>query len=126
MVKRRERTRQLIELGRLVVKVDLVELTGDDRATLYGAFIAVAAKLRGEEREEALTRCTVEVGEHLLPTLKVAARSMIVGQPTTQMNEHSSHTCLNLIDTDPETRPDPVIGKIIETVQNEHLARDRW
>ena len=48
-VKRRERTRQLIELGGLVVKAGLVELADDDRATLYGAFLTVAAKLRGEE-----------------------------------------------------------------------------
>ncbi len=53
-VKRRERTRQLIELGGLVVKAGLVELTDDDRATLYGAFLTIAAKLRGEQREQAL------------------------------------------------------------------------
>lgn len=44
-VKRRERTRQLIELGGLVAKADLIELTDDDRAALYGAFLTVAAKL---------------------------------------------------------------------------------
>ena len=54
VVKRRERTRQLIELGGLVVKAGLVNLTGDDRATLYGAFLAVADRLRGEERTNAL------------------------------------------------------------------------
>ena len=53
-VKRRERTRHMIELGGLVVKAGLVELTDDDRATLYGAFLTVAAKLRGDEREQAL------------------------------------------------------------------------
>ena len=53
-VKRRERTRQLIELGGLVAKAGLVELTDDDRATLYGAFLTIAAKLRGEQREQAL------------------------------------------------------------------------
>jgi hypothetical protein len=53
-VNRRERTRQLIELGGLVVKAHLVELTDDDRATLYGAFLATAAMLRSEQREEAL------------------------------------------------------------------------
>lgn len=53
-IKRRERTRQLIELGGLVVKAGLVELADDDRATLYGAFLTVAAKLRGDERERAL------------------------------------------------------------------------
>jgi hypothetical protein len=53
-VKRRERTRHLIELGGLVVKAGLVDLTDDDRATLYGAFLATAAMLRSEQREEAL------------------------------------------------------------------------
>jgi hypothetical protein len=53
-VNRRERTRQLIELGGLVVKAGLVELTDGDRATLYGAFLATAAMLRSERREEAL------------------------------------------------------------------------
>ncbi|WP_373280350.1 conjugal transfer protein TraD [Novosphingobium naphthalenivorans] len=51
-VKRRERTRQLIELGGLVVKAGLVELTGDDRAILYGAFLDVAARLRSDDGEQ--------------------------------------------------------------------------
>lgn len=55
-VKRRERTRQLIELGGLVSKARLVELTDDDRATLYGAFLAIAAALQGENCEETLVR----------------------------------------------------------------------
>ncbi len=55
MVQRRERTRHLIELGGLVQKAGLVELTDDDRAVLFGAFLAVAAKLEGEKRIEALT-----------------------------------------------------------------------
>lgn len=54
-MKRRERTRQLIELGGLVAKADLIELTADDRAVIFGALLAVAAKLRGDEREQALT-----------------------------------------------------------------------
>jgi len=53
-VKRRDRTLHLIELGGLVVKAGLVELTDDDRATLHGAFLAIAAMLRSEQREEAL------------------------------------------------------------------------
>jgi len=53
-VKRRERTHHLIELGGLVVKAGLVELTDDDRATLYGAFLATAVMLRSEQRAEAL------------------------------------------------------------------------
>jgi hypothetical protein len=55
VMQRRERTRHLIELGGLVQKAGLVELTDDDRAVLLGAFIAVAAKLQGEEREQAIT-----------------------------------------------------------------------
>lgn len=55
MVKRRERTRQLIELGGLVAKADLIELTDDDRAVIFGLLIAAAATLRGEQREETLT-----------------------------------------------------------------------
>lgn len=53
-MKRRERTHHLIELGGLVVKAGLVELTDDDRATLYGAFLATAGVLRSEQRSEAL------------------------------------------------------------------------
>lgn len=53
-MKRRERTRHLIELGGLVVKAGLVDLTDDDRAVLYGAFQAVADRLSGGDREQAL------------------------------------------------------------------------
>ncbi len=42
VVKRRERTRHLIEIGGLVVKSGLVELTNDDLAALYGAFLELA------------------------------------------------------------------------------------
>ncbi len=51
---RRERTRHLIDLGGLVKKAGLVELTDDDRQVLLGAFLAIAAKLQGEDREQAL------------------------------------------------------------------------
>ena len=53
-MKRRERTRNLIQLGGLVVKAGLVELTDDDRATIYGAFLTIADRLRGDERDTAL------------------------------------------------------------------------
>lgn len=53
-MKRRERTRQLIELGGLVAKAGIVELAGDDRAVIYGALLNVGARLRGEEGAEAL------------------------------------------------------------------------
>jgi len=54
-VKRRERTRHLIELGGLVVKAGLVELTGDDRALLYGAFLEIVDALQSENREQIIT-----------------------------------------------------------------------
>ncbi|MFA6114603.1 MAG: conjugal transfer protein TraD [Sphingomonas sp.] len=54
VVKRRERTRHLIELGGLIVKAGLIDLTDDDRATLYGALISISDKLRGEDRDHAL------------------------------------------------------------------------
>ena len=54
-MKRRERTRHLIELGGLVVKAGLVELTDDDRAVILGLLIEAAAKLRGPDREQVLT-----------------------------------------------------------------------
>lgn len=45
---RRERTRHLIELGGLVQKAGLVDLTNDDRATMLGGLLALADMLGGE------------------------------------------------------------------------------
>jgi len=53
-VKRRVRTRQLIELGGLVVKSGLVALTDDDRPAILGVLVEGAATLQGEFSEEAL------------------------------------------------------------------------
>lgn len=53
-MKRRERTRHLIELGGLVVKAGLVDLADDDRATIYGALLSAVERLRGDERANAL------------------------------------------------------------------------
>jgi hypothetical protein len=44
---RRERTRHLIELGGLVQKAGLVDLTDDDRATMLGAFLDLANQIQG-------------------------------------------------------------------------------
>ena len=52
-VERRKRTRQLIELGGLVVKAGLVNLTGDDRAMIYGALLWMANKLKSNQGEQA-------------------------------------------------------------------------
>ncbi len=52
-VERRKRTRHLIELGGLVVKAGIVNLTGDDRAMIYGALLWMADKLRSAQGEHA-------------------------------------------------------------------------
>lgn len=52
-VERRKRTRHLIELGGLVVKAGMVDLTGDDRATILGALLWSADKLKSEQGERA-------------------------------------------------------------------------
>jgi hypothetical protein len=49
---RRDRTRQLIELGGLVTKAGLVELVEDDRATLLGALLDLAGQLQGTGDED--------------------------------------------------------------------------
>jgi hypothetical protein len=51
---RRERTRHLIELGGLVAKAGLIELTDDDRAVIYGALLEAAARLRSADRAQHL------------------------------------------------------------------------
>ena len=52
-VERRKRTRHLIELGGLIVKAGIVELTGDDRAMIYGALFWMADKLKSDQGEQA-------------------------------------------------------------------------
>jgi hypothetical protein len=52
-VERRKRTRRLIELGGLVVKAGIVDLTGDDRATIFGALLWMADRLKSDQGEQA-------------------------------------------------------------------------
>ncbi|TPI24583.1 conjugal transfer protein TraD [Mesorhizobium sp. B3-1-6] len=52
-VERRKRTRHLIELGGLVIKAGIVDLTGDDRATILGALLWMAEKLKSAEGEQS-------------------------------------------------------------------------
>ena len=54
-MKRRARTRQLIELGGLVAKAGVVELVDDDRAVILGLLTDAAARLRSADRETQLT-----------------------------------------------------------------------
>jgi hypothetical protein len=48
---RKARTRQLIELGGLVAKAGLDQVTGSDRALLLGALLAIAERLREPDGE---------------------------------------------------------------------------
>ena len=52
-VERRQRTRHLIELGGLIVKAGVVDLTGDNRAMIYGALLWMADKLQSDQGEYA-------------------------------------------------------------------------
>jgi hypothetical protein len=52
-VERRKRTRHLIELGGLVVKSRVGDLTGDDRAIILGALLWIADKLKSNQGEHA-------------------------------------------------------------------------
>ena len=53
-MKRRERTRHLIELGGLVVKSGLIDISNDDRTVLYGAFLELILQLQPETREQVI------------------------------------------------------------------------
>ena len=52
-VERRKRARHLIELGGLVVKAGVVDLTGDNRAIILGALLWMADKLQSDQGERA-------------------------------------------------------------------------
>ena len=52
-VERRKRARHLIELGGLVVKAGIVDLTGDDRAIILGALLWMADKLKSNQGKQA-------------------------------------------------------------------------
>jgi Conjugal transfer protein TraD len=52
-VERRKRTRHLIELGGLVVKAGVVDLTGDDRVIILGALLWIADKLQSDQGDQA-------------------------------------------------------------------------
>jgi hypothetical protein len=62
-VERRKRTRHLIELGGLVVKAGVVDLTGDDRSIIYGALLWMADKLQSDQGEHARALWTAK-GKH--------------------------------------------------------------
>ncbi|WP_446655380.1 conjugal transfer protein TraD [Blastomonas sp.] len=54
-MKRRERTRRLIELGGLIVKSGIDQLVDDDRAVIYGLLVEAAAKIRDAGGPQQIT-----------------------------------------------------------------------
>ena len=52
-IERRKRTRRLIELGGLVVKAGVLDLTGDDRAIILGGLLWMAEKLQSDQGAHA-------------------------------------------------------------------------
>ena len=52
-MRRRERTRHLIELGGLVQKAGLVDLADNDRATIYGALLELVGRAREGDAGDA-------------------------------------------------------------------------
>jgi len=54
-VKRRERTRRLIELGGLIVKSGFDQLVDDDRAVIYGLLVEAAARVRDAGGPQQIT-----------------------------------------------------------------------
>ncbi|WP_454714563.1 conjugal transfer protein TraD [Caulobacter segnis] len=55
-MQRRERTHHLIELGGLVTKAGLVDLTDDDRAALLGGLLELADQLKDTGHADVLAR----------------------------------------------------------------------
>ncbi|MBZ9814742.1 conjugal transfer protein TraD [Mesorhizobium sp. CA7] len=51
-IERRKRTRYLIELGGLVIKTGIVDLTADGRAIIYGAMLWMADMLKSDQGEQ--------------------------------------------------------------------------
>ena len=54
VVKRRQRTRQFVELGGLIAKAELIELTKVDCAVILVIVVTAVAMLRSEDRDQAL------------------------------------------------------------------------
>ena len=52
-VERRKRTRHLIELGGLVIKAGIADLTSDDRAIILGALLWMVEELKSNQGEQA-------------------------------------------------------------------------
>ena len=62
---RRARTRKLIELGGLVQKSGLVDVTNDDRALILGTLILAARSLENPESKEKRERWRA-IGEEVM------------------------------------------------------------
>jgi hypothetical protein len=75
-VERRKRPRRLIELGGLIVKAGVVDLTGDDRTMIYGALLWMAGKLKSDQGDHARSLWT-EKGKQAFAVERVTDASTI-------------------------------------------------
>ena len=80
-VERRKRTRHLIELGGLVVKAGVADLTGDDRAIILGALLWMADKLKSNQGEQARALWTAKGREAFAVERAIDAPSLSQGTP---------------------------------------------
>ncbi|WP_316171422.1 MULTISPECIES: conjugal transfer protein TraD [unclassified Bradyrhizobium] len=74
-VERRKRTRHLIELGGLVVKSGIVNLTGDDRATIFGALLWCVDKLQSDQGQQARALWVEKGKQALEPALATHSKT---------------------------------------------------
>ena len=81
-VERRKRTRHLIELGGLIVKARVLDLTGDDRAMIYGALLWMADKLKSNQGDQARALWTTKGKEAF--ALERATDAPTISQETPQ------------------------------------------
>ncbi|MBI5321168.1 conjugal transfer protein TraD [Bradyrhizobium sp.] len=79
-IERRKRTRHLIELGGLVVKAGIVDLTGGDRAIILGALLWMAEKLKGDQGEQARKAWSATGKQAFAATHKDTAQTLPVAR----------------------------------------------
>ena len=92
-VERRKRTRHLIELGGLVVKAGIVDLTGDDRAMIYGALLWMADKLQSDDGERVRER--LDEGERR-GSRRSVQRTRMAGRGRSRTGREGVRLCLCL------------------------------
>ena len=114
-IERRARTRQLIELGGLVQKAGLVDLTDDDRAALLGAFLELADPLIPAAIHQATAAGATKV--LVLPYFLYPGRHLSLDIPELVATTAAMHPDVEII-TMPGFGEDPaVLGLLVAQVR---------